>query len=561
MADDRSFRNWAGRGLAAAAICAGLSLSPLPALAEEAASAQPDAPVAATTEAAPAAVTEPAPVAAAPAEPAPVATTQANPTPAEELGSAKSAQATAQDAVTNAQNDVSQKTALKNAADDAVKSAEQDIKDAANTGAVPSDEELAQKKQVSDDAQAQADRAAKDTKAAQQQVSSAQADKNSKDAAVTSAKSALDKANAAATSAQKASDANKVSDAQAKADAAQRAYDQAVANAGNPKSPTEFLDAETDGAYSQGYKDINAGGKYKVDGTGSTYQDLLNACDMMDEVNRIRRSRGLTELKVDPYLVFIEVLEADINDVGSQMGHSDWQRSKSYSWGDLAWGYGKTSAVRNGWYGEKAEFDEFIKEHPTVTSDGKTYDLSLIGTPEAPAGLGYAFSVAYPEEFPNVGHYLSLVSTNSKYMGGGFATKSNTAALLMGNGGRDSTYTVPQTYYTVSEWRAKVQAAKYTYENAGKAVASAKQALDAAKANLSTAQDLEKEASDTAAAAATAQTKYSTASSAATSAAEKLSDADAALKTAQANNERAQATAQVAQTKYQNALEAYEAAQ
>ncbi len=559
MADDRSFRNWAGRGLAAAAICAGLSLSPLPALAEEAASAQPDAPVAATTEAAPAAVTEAAPVPAA--EPAPVATAQASATPAEELKSAQSAQATAQDAVTNAQNDVSQKTALKNAADDAVKSAEQDIRDAANAGTVPSDEELAQKKQTSDDAQAQADQAAKDTKAAQQQVSSAQADKNAKDAAVTSAKSALDKANAAATSAQKASDANKVSDAQAKADAAQRAYDQAVANAGNPKSPTEFLDAETGGAYSQGYKDINAGGKYKVDGTGSTYQDLLNACDMMDEVNRIRRSRGLTELKVDPYLVFIEVLEADINDVGSQMGHSTWQRSKSYSWGDLAWGYGKTSAVRNGWYGEKAEFDEFIKEHPTVTSDGKTYDLSLIGTPEAPAGLGYAFSVAYPEEFPNVGHYLSLVSTNSKYMGGGFATKSNTAALLMGNGGRDSTYTVPQTFYTVAEWRAKVQAAKYTYENAGKAVASAKQALDAAKANLSTAQDLEKEASDTAAAAATAQTKYSTASSAATSAAEKLSDADAALKTAQANNERAQATAQVAQTKYQNALEAYEAAQ
>lgn len=559
MADDRSFRNWAGRGLAAAAICAGLSLAPLPALAEEAASAQPDAPVAATTEAAPAAVTEAAPVPAA--EPAPVATAQASATPAEELKSAQSAQATAQDAVTNAQNDVSQKTALKNAADDAVKSAEQDIRDAANAGTVPSDEELAQKKQTSDDAQAQADQAAKDTKAAQQQVSSAQADKNAKDAAVTSAKSALDKANAAATSAQRASDANPVSDAQAKVDAAQKTYDQAVADAGNPKSSTQFLDSETNGAYSQGYKDINAAGKYKVDGTGSTYEDLLNACDMMDEVNRIRRSLGLTELQVDPYLVFTEVLEADINDVPSQEGHSSWQRSKDYSWGDLAWGYSKTSAVKDAWYGEKAEFDEFIKTHPTVTLAGKTYELSLIGTPQAPGGLGYAFSMAYPEEFGNVGHYLSIVSTNSKYMGGGFVTKSNTAALLMGNGGRDSTYTVPQTFYTVAEWRAKVQAAKYTYENAGKAVASAKQALDAAKANLSTAQDLEKEASDTAAAAATAQTKYSTASSAATSAAEKLSDADAALKTAQANNERAQATAQVAQTKYQNALEAYEAAQ
>ena len=179
---------------------------------------------------------------------------------------------------------------------------------------------------------------------------------------------------------------------------------------------------------------------------------------MMDEVNRIRRSLGLTELQVDPYLVFTEVLEADINDVPSQEGHSSWQRSKDYSWGDLAWGYSKTSAVKDAWYGEKAEFDEFIKTHPTVTLAGKTYELSLIGTPQAPGGLGYAFSMAYPEEFGNVGHYLSIVSTNSKYMGGGFVTKSNTAALLMGNGGRDSTYTVPQTFYTVAEWRAKVQA-------------------------------------------------------------------------------------------------------
>ena len=558
MADDRSFRNWAGRGLAAAAICAGLSLSPLPALAEEAASAQPDAPVAATTEAAPAAVTEAAPVPAA--EPAPVATAQASATPAEELKSAQSAQATAQDAVTNAQNDVSQKTALKNAADDAVKSAEQDIRDAANAGTVPSDEELAQKKQTSDDAQAQADQAAKDTKAAQQQVSSAQADKNAKDAAVTSAKSALDKANAAATSAQRASDANPVSDAQAKVDAAQKTYDQAVADAGNPKSSTQFLDSETNGAYSQGYKDINAAGKYKVDGTGSTYEDLLNACDMMDEVNRIRRSRGLTELKVDPYLVFIEVLEADINDVGSQMGHSDWQRSHSYTGANLAWGYTPKGAVDNGWMGEEVEFKDYIKTHKTATLWGKTIDITKIGTASADPNAGYALYASDPAEYMEVGHFINLVSTDTTAQGAGFVTNSNVAAWIGGNGGRDSTYDVPQTFYTVSEWRAKVQAAKYTYENAGNAVKSAKRALDAAKANLATAQSLAKKAQDAKTAASNAQTKYDQAVSAASAAATRVTNAKTALSNAQAKQSKADSTAKSARAEYERALTAHDAA-
>lgn len=428
-------------------------------------------------------------------------------------------------------------------------------------GTPPTAAQLAQLKQAAEDARAQADQSAADLAAAQKARDAAQVDADAKSAAERSDKTALEKAKSAVAAAQKASDANTVADAQAKVDAAQKAYDQAVADASAAMTSTQFLDGETDGAYTKGYNDINAAGKYKVDGTGSTYEDLVNACDMMDEVNSIRTSLGLTELKVDPYLVFVEVLEADINDVGSQMGHSTWQRSKSYSWGDLAWGYGKTSAVRNGWYGEKAEFDEFIKEHPTVTSDGKTYDLSLIGTPEAPAGLGYAFSVAYPEEFPNVGHYLSLVSTNSKYMGGGFATKSNTAALLMGNGGRDSTYTVPQTYYTVSEWRAKVQASKDAYESAQEKVAPAQQALDDAKANLATAQDLAKKASDAADEEAIAQSAYDQSASAANVSAAKLASAEKALATAKAKDTQAKITAQTAQTKYQNALEAYEAAQ
>ena len=263
MADDHTFRNWAGRGLAAAAICAGLSLAPLPALAEGDAAVAPEATpaAAATAEAAPAAVTEaahaepaptPAPAAEAPAEPAPVATTQASATPAEELKSAKSAQATAQDAATNAQNDVSQKTALKNAADKNVSEAQnaqanatqsEQRKDAAaaeaeqkDASAKDAEDEASQAKDVSD-AELQAAKDAED-KATHDLISrqlaeaadykkaeNAKAEKEAADKAVSTAKSDLQTKQQNADSAQKTYDeANKaLSDAKSAAAASQQA--------------------------------------------------------------------------------------------------------------------------------------------------------------------------------------------------------------------------------------------------------------------------------------------------------------------------------------------------
>jgi hypothetical protein len=210
--------------------------------------------------------------------------------------------------------------------------------------------------------------------------------------------------------------------------------------------------------------------------------------------------------------------------------------------------------------GEEVEFKDYIKTHKTATLWGKTIDITKIGTASADPNAGYALYASDPTEYMEVGHFINLVSTDTTAQGAGFVTNSNVAAWIGGNGGRDSTYDVPQTFYTVSEWRAKVQAAKYTYENAGNAVKSAKQALDAAKANLATAQSLAKQAQDAKTAASNAQTKYDQAVSAARAAATRLSSAKTALSQAQAKQSKADSTAKSARAEYERALTAHDAA-
>ncbi len=56
--------------------------------------------------------------------------------------------------------------------------------------------------------------------------------------------------------------------------------------------------------YANDYADINKGDygtDVKVDGSNANYDSLMKACDVMDEINKVRESYGLQDLKVDPY--------------------------------------------------------------------------------------------------------------------------------------------------------------------------------------------------------------------------------------------------------------------
>lgn len=583
-----SMRLFATRGLAAAAIAAGLTLAPMTVFAEE---VQPVAPADAATQAddrAPAAATLAAPESpaapeapaapespAAPELPAALkapAATEAAPTeestPTQELEAAQNEQASAQADYNEATSEVSEQTAVKNAADQALSEAEKDAQ--GFSGIVPTDEEVAQKQHTVIYTQDMVDWATQVESDAEAEQSAAETDNQAKQSAVSAAKSDLDQKQSAADDAQAKADANPVSAAQQQVDSAQAALDAATSASQQAQTAEEFLDSQTNGFYSHGYQQINQGAygsDLRVDGSAATYQHLLDGCDVMDEVNRQRAAIGLSELPVDPYLVGVEVLEADIND-GSYRGHSDWQKSAAYKNACLAWGYGPQSAVADGWMGEKANFDRFRQAHPTVQVTGqhntKTYHLDLVGTPQMEEGTGYAIFMAYPDEYQGIGHYLAMVDPYNKTQGAGFGGR-NTAAWIGGTGAHPSQsqagVSLPTQTYSVSEWRSMIQNAKAIFEASNTDPTSLRDALSRAKANLATAQDLEKKAKAAQAAAGSAREAYDQAKSAADDAAARLSKANADLSEAQSTLRREQSFLADAQAAYDQAVRDRDAGQ
>jgi len=222
MDERHTLRARSARGIAAAAICAGLMASPLPAMAEEAAA------TAATPEA------------------APVATVEAASNPASDLAAAQKDQVAAQDAVTNAQNDVSAATAGNKAADENASAAEEAQRSAqASADAAQSAANDAQKNV--DAAQSAYNKAAEDAKTGE----TAQL----KDAA-DAAKSELDAAQKAANDAQAAADTK-----QQAADAAQKDADDAATaleNANADVSQKEQAEKDAQAAANAAANDVSS---------------------------------------------------------------------------------------------------------------------------------------------------------------------------------------------------------------------------------------------------------------------------------------------------------------
>jgi hypothetical protein len=188
---------------------------------------------------------------------------------------------------------------------------------------------------------------------------------------------------------------------------------------------TQFLDNISGGQYSTDLKNMESDYGYVVDGSSATWNNIYNAIEMMEGINKMRASRGLGELKIDSTLFYMQVLEADINDSRTYRGHSDY--CWSHSARNLAWGTGSPSGAVDMWMGEEAEYNKFIASNP---------DAKGLST--------WDFYEKYSEESQKVGHFLNLTDSSLKYQGGGFGNANGNNAWAWGA----STYQVGKSYTT-----------------------------------------------------------------------------------------------------------------
>ena len=73
---------------------------------------------------------------------------------------------------------------------------------------------------------------------------------------------------------------------------------------------TQFLDNISGGQYSTDLKNMESDYGYVVDGSSATWNNIYNAIEMMEGINKMRASRGLGELKIDSTLFYMPVLGA-----------------------------------------------------------------------------------------------------------------------------------------------------------------------------------------------------------------------------------------------------------
>ena len=238
--------------------------------------------------------------------------------------------------------------------------------------------------------------------------------------------------------------------------------------------------------------------KIGEENSATSLQNMLDALDMIDKGNEIRRSLGLREWTVNDADTADAQLAADYNTYSQNTGHVFTGTSQN-----LAWGY---ENPYDGWYTEeKAVFDQYAEKNPELRN------MTAV-----------EIYMKYPDIYEQTGHYLNIIDPDCDTTG--FAiTGSLTAAQ---NFSQKYLYT---SGVSVDEYRQQI----LSYKNALDSAADTYQkALDKANEAKKAAQQAQQELAELQERAQSAQ-----------------QTADEAAKTAKAKDEA-----------YQKALDAYNAA-
>ncbi len=283
--------------------------------------------------------------------------------------------------------------------------------------------------------------------------------------------------------------------AQTAYDSAKQAYDNAVAAAEAAKAAyatgSQGFFASNGSALAANYvanpetysgvpnTNTNAG----ADGDATSFDNVYWALDIIEKVNQIRTSEGLSELRVTDSLMAIGEVQANycttsFNHMVYSSDFLGWIKEsggRSMTAENVAWGSSNPTSL---WYNdEKQQFDEAC--------------MSLYGRTVAPKDAvsfyrsNYSELSNYASEHDyEYGHFLAIANPGYQYVGSGFATSMYTASLEL----EFNNFNKSDKTYTVAEYRTQLQnyigskdAAAANLEVATAAYERAAADLDAAK--------------------------------------------------------------------------------
>lgn len=172
-------------------------------------------------------------------------------------------------------------------------------------------------------------------------------------------------------------------------------------------------------------------------GDATDCRNVLRALDTIRDLNEVRASLGLNELRVSDELMALETVSTNWST--NNIAHSTGCGAEN-----LAWGWDKPV---DGWYGsEKIIWDQAV-ETGTYKDAELPDGWQAMSAPQ--------LSKKAPEFYQAVGHYLNCINPNYTAVGAACNTIGNIARVTMGQTYRS----VPNDdTYTVDEWEARLRA-------------------------------------------------------------------------------------------------------